>query len=736
MDDSSLDDFLGRMDHEYRAQFSLAAISQHAQLVNRLSGEQPVALSIVPEESELFTVTVVAFDYFAALSTITGILTSFGFDIQDAKAYTCKDQRKTTRDHGARRKGVSHNKAQIVDVFLAQYQGEVPINTTFQEHIEGALISAFQLLDQDRLYEARGAVNRRLAEGLSKMPRASLDLIARIEVTFDNTRSERWTVVNVYSKNSFAFLYAMSNALSLRGIYIHGMKTHSRGNKVHDTFLISDRQGARLEDEDKQRMVRSATTLIKRFTQYLPSAPDPAKAMEYFDRFLDKLLDQETPDQTLTLLSLTKKDNLGFLARLFGASDFLWEGFLRTRFDMLLPVLEDFHHTGRARSKSELELELAEWLTPLETFEQRRDTLNLWKDRETFRIGVRHLLEPQGGLSRFSSLLSNLAEVLLDRAYIECHAALTATHGTPCRETGEPCAFTICGLGKFGGRELGYASDLEVLFLYEGEGAATGTEPLDNAEYFDQLAESIMDFIRSRPEGIFHFDTRLRPFGSGAARLATPFDDFCSYYSATGEAEPFERQALNKLRWVAGNEALGLAAEKHRHQFVYSGEPWDFTTARDIRERQKRELVAPNAFNVKISAGGLIDIEYAVQYLQIVHGKSHEELRTPSTQAALEALGRLGLISRTDERECREAYVFLRALSDALRIVRGNAKDLILPKRDTEEYAFLARRLGYLDVDWKSAAEHLHDKIERYRHIAHAFFNNTIQHQDENHGNQ
>ena len=403
---------------------------------------------------------------------------------------------------------------------------------------------------------------------------------------------------------------------------------------------------------------------------------------------------------------------------------------------MLLPVLEDFHHTGRARSKSELELELAEWLTPLETFEQRRDTLNLWKDRETFRIGVRHLLEPQGGLSRFSSLLSNLAEVLLDRAYIECHAALTATHGTPCRETGEPCAFTICGLGKFGGRELGYASDLEVLFLYEGEGAATGTEPLDNAEYFDQLAESIMDFIRSRPEGIFHFDTRLRPFGSGAARLATPFDDFCSYYSATGEAEPFERQALNKLRWVAGNEALGLAAEKHRHQFVYSGEPWDFTTARDIRERQKRELVAPNAFNVKISAGGLIDIEYAVQYLQIVHGKSHEELRTPSTQAALEALGRLGLISRTDERECREAYVFLRALSDALRIVRGNAKDLILPKRDTEEYAFLARRLGYLDVDWKSAAEHLHDKIERYRHIAHAFFNNTIQHQDENHGNQ
>jgi glutamate-ammonia-ligase adenylyltransferase len=216
---------------------------------------------------------------------------------------------------------------------------------------------------------------------------------------------------------------------------------------------------------------------------------------------------------------------------------------------------------------------------------------------------------------------------------------MTTAYGVPCLETGKTCTFTICGLGKFGGREPGYASDLEVLFLYEGEGKTGGAESLDNADYFDRLAESIVDFIRSRPEGIFHFDTRLRPFGSGAARLATSFDEFCAYYSATGDAEPFERQALIKLRWVAGNEPLGYAAEEHRHRFVYSGEPWDFTIARDLRKRQQRELVAPNEFNVKISAGGLIDIEYAVQYLQIIHGTSHEELRTPSTQAALEVRG-------------------------------------------------------------------------------------------------
>ena len=122
----------------------------------------------------------------------------------------------------------------------------------------------------------------------------------------------------------------------------------------------------------------------------------------------------------------------------------------------------------------------------------------------------------------------------------------------------------------------------------------------------------------------------------------------------------------------------------------------------------------------------MIDIEYAVQYLQIVHGEAHEELRTPSTQAALEVLGRLGLISRENERKCREAYVFFRSLCDALRIVRGNAKDLILPKLNTNEYAFLARRMGYLDVDWEVAADHLYKEVEKHRHVANTFFRNTV----------
>jgi len=720
MNDFSADYFREQMSDEYCVQFSQAEISGHVKMINSLSGNKTVALSIVQGKSKMFTVTVTAVDYFSALSTITGVLTSFGFNIQDATAYTIAPREKTPRNE------VQNNKKYIIDVFIARYEGKSAIDEKFLEGIENGLTFLFQLLEESKFYEVRMSVNRWLAEGLSKITHIPLDLIAKIEVNFDNTLSEHWTIMNVYSKNSFAFLYAMSNALSLRGIYIYGIKTSSVGDDIHDTFLISDRRGYKLEDEHKQQTVRNAAVLIKRFTQYLPLAPDPAKAMEHFDRFLDKILDQDIPDQQSTFLSFSKKNNLDFLARFFGASDFLWEDFLRVRFDALLPVLEDFNRTGKTRTKSELNLELKEWLDPTHTFEERRDTLNVWKDRETFRIDVRHLLEPQGVLSRFSNSLSNLAEVLLDRAYVECGTALSAIHGLPRLKNGEPCAFTICGLGKFGGRELGYASDLEVLFIYQGQGVTTGAIPLDNAEYFDRLSESIMNFIYSRPEGIFHFDTRLRPFGDGAARLSTLFEEFCSYYSDCGQAEQFERQALNKLRWVAGDSALGLSVEEHGHRFVYSGSFWDFEAANNIRERQKRELVAPNTFNVKISAGGLIDIEYAVQYLQIVHGEAHEELRTPSTQAALEVLGRLGLISRENERECREAYVFFRSLSDALRIVRGNAKDLILPKLNTNEYAFLARRMGYLDVDWEVAADHLCKEVEKHRHVANTFFRNTI----------
>ena len=112
------------------------------------------------------------------------------------------------------------------------------------------------------------------------------------------------------------------------------------------------------------------------------------------------------------------------------------------------------------------------------------------------------------------------------------------------------------GMGKFGGSELGYASDIEVLVVYGGAGRSVGRDPLDNSEYFERLMQGLLQLIEAKQEGIFHIDVRLRPHGSQGS-LTNSLDEVQRYYSDRGQAAPFERQALIKLRYVAGDDELG-----------------------------------------------------------------------------------------------------------------------------------------------------------------------------------
>src|SRR6185436_20352026 len=144
--------------------------------------------------------------------------------------------------------------------------------------------------------------------------------------------------------------------------------------------------------------------------------------------------------------------------------------------------------------------------------------------------------------------------------------------------------------------------------------------------------------------GIFHLDVRLRPHG-GKSSLANVFEAGRDDCSPTGYAAPFERQALIKLRHIVGDVSLGRQMEAHRDSFVYGTDPWDIPGAVELRRQQLRQMVKPGQVNLKYSAGGLIDIEYAVQYLQVIHGHDHPSLRTPNTLQALAALVKEGLVS-------------------------------------------------------------------------------------------
>ncbi len=272
---------------------------------------------------------------------------------------------------------------------------------------------------------------------------------------------------------------------------------------------------------------------------------------------------------------------------------------------------------------------------------------------------------------------------------------------------------TVCALGKCGGRELGFASDIELMFIYNGNGDTSGPLVISTAEFYERLVALFIQSIEARREGIFQVDLQLRPYGK-AGSLAVSQDSFRRYFAPGGPAWPYEMQALVKLRPIAGNHGLGKTIVALRDELIYAEGAFDVSAMRAMRERQMRHLVSGGTFNAKFSPGGLVDVEYLIQGLQITNGARHASLRTTNIREAMHALADVGLLANDDYVRLRKAYTFLRWLIDGLRMVRGNARDLTVPTLDSDAIAFLARRMRY-SGDAGRLMEDLNDHTPRCR---------------------
>ena len=688
IDKAVVEDFFARMDEDYFSTFSPEEISTHIRMSCALDSKHRVQFRAAPDASQTggFDIVIAGFDYLSEFSIFCGLLSAFGLDIRAGDSYSFT------------RESVRSSPSRIVDVFSVSVKAGETFDEIKQLEFEKELQAFANLLAANEAGQARERLNRFLTERIEKMNEGLSGLLSPVEIQFDNRVSRDWTVMETHSEDAFAFLYAISNALAMQEIYIHKVRIRGADREVRNQFFIADRWGRKIEDVRAQERLRTAVAMIKQFTRFLPEAPDPGKAMRHFDQFLDKIAEQEFPDRALSFFAEAK--GMSLLAHLLGSSDFLWDDFLRIHFAELLPILEDL---SGSNSQS---LELPPEVREAATFEEKKRILNRFKDTKLFMIDAVHLLDPQVTLMNFSQSLTGLAEAVIGQAANICYEQLAGQRGRPAG------VFTVCGLGKFGGREMGYASDLELMFVHDGE----GTTP-----FFELLVRDVTEFIEACNMGIFRIDLRLRPYGEKGA-LSTLFEEFQKYYAASGQAAAFERQALIKLRWVAGDEALGRRVEAHRDTFCYSGAAWDWENALHLRRRQMRELVKPGQTNVKYSAGGIIDIEYAVQYLQLLNGKDHFELRVPNTLETLDQLRNLDIIGAPEYETLQAAYLFLRKLIDALRIVRGDASDLVLPEEASEEFKSLARRLGYREKDRSQGAALLAADIRRWMQKVHDHF--------------
>ncbi|MEX0724883.1 MAG: glutamine synthetase adenylyltransferase [Planctomycetaceae bacterium] len=699
----------------YTLVFTPDEIRAHAALFERLSDVNPTEVAIEKRDDETWRMTTVGYDCAGKLSVICGHLFVYGCDIVDGHLFVLP----TASAGGDRKDGGAlpaasgrgfTGRGKFISVFTVK-TSDAQRSDGIWTRLRDDLCDVMRMQQEGKRKEVQGILAKRAAEAVVDAVGLP-DSLLPVEIEIDNETSANHTLLRIRAEDTIGFLYELTNALAISGIHSVRVVIQSIGRRIDDTLWVTDNQGEKITDPQKQRELRTAIVLIKHFTHLLPRSPNPETALLHFQGFLEQLFGRD--DWVADIASLENTQVLDALAQLLGVSNFLWEDFLRLQHDNLFPVVKDVDALKQRKPRSELERGLDLDLADAKSPDEKRTRLNAWKDREMFRTDMRHILELVDEFGEFSEELTDVAEVTVDAAYRICNGELAARYGQPLLENGAPNRLCICALGKCGGRELGYASDIELMFVYDDAGKTTGPEIITATEYYIKLVELFSQAIQSRSEGIFHIDLRLRPYGR-AGSLAVAREAFEQYFRSDGPAWPYERQALVKLRPISGDLAFGEEIVALRDRLVYTGEPFDVNSMRAMRERQLRQLVTAGTINAKLTEGGLVDCEYLVQGLQITHGHRDPALRETNTLKAMTALKQKGILSEEDFSHLRDGYIFQRHLIDALRMVRGNAWDLTVPAPESEEFLFLARRLGYspgvheLQNDLQRHNEHIRD---------------------------
>lgn len=694
-----LENHLARLPERYFERFAPDQIMRHVEALSEVTAETPVVVQTAPHGDRGLDVTVLADDASWVFSMITGVLSSLGAQIESGDIFTYRSAPlgAAARRYSARalERELKRRRKRIIDHFRLSLDAGVDRNG-WCENLRQRLEAVFALLakgDADSLTAAKHRVNGMVAARLEELAAvAATPVLYPMTIAVDNA-DPLYTCLKVSSEDTPFFLYAFGTALSLRGNSIEQVRIQTRDNRIEDEIDIVDGQGRRIDDPKVLDQIRLSVLLTKQFTYFLPKAPEPYAALCRFEKLVDDLL--SLPEQGKWLDLLARPRIMGELAKLLGTSDFMWEDFIRLQYESLLPMLQPHVDDRTAfHSRHDLAERLTAKLAQGRRYEEKRDLLNAFKDREIFLIDLDHILTPGVDFLGLSARLTDLAELVVGAAGRLAYERLQRRFGTPRTVAGLEATYAIVGLGKLGGVALGYASDIELLFVYSDGGRTDGEEAIDNSEFFNRFAEETCRFITAKRDGIFDIDLRLRPYGADGP-LAVSLAVFCKYFGPRGPAHAYERLALVRMRAVAGDGELGRRLERLRDEMIYFSRSVDLEQLRELRQRQFEEKRRPGRLNAKFSPGALVDLEYDVQVLQVLYGREHESLRTPRVHEALKGLAGAQVITDEEARRLAEAYDFLRQLINGLRMLRGTAKDLYLPDPDADEYDHLARRMGY-----------------------------------------
>jgi glutamate-ammonia-ligase adenylyltransferase len=335
-----------------------------------------------------------------------------------------------------------------------------------------------------------------------------------------------------------------------------------------------------------------------------------------------------------------------------------------------------------------------------------------FRRRELLRIYLRDI-RGLGTIAEITEEISNLADAILEYALQIARQELNNRYGVPLetdeKNRSKQAEFCIVGLGKLGSKELNYASDIDLLFLYSNEGMTSGQGTrgaVTNREYFVKLAEFVRKLVGGNlgEGGAYRVDLRLRPNGRIGA-LAISLKEAVNYY--TNDARSWERQVLIRSRTCAGDAEIFKDFFKQVESNVFSKDETVENALRNVRlskEQINFEKTSDKGFDVKLGKGGIREIEFIAQALQLGKGGSDEWLRASHTLISLSRLADRKLLSESELTQLFDAYDFLRRLEHRLQMKNGLQTHLV--PFDLEKRLPIAQKMGfYFLADFQDALE-------------------------------
>jgi len=406
-------------------------------------------------------------------------------------------------------------------------------------------------------------------------------------------------------------------------------------------------------------------------------SPDPDEALNQFERFLSAA----GPRAGYIELVADNPRLLEGLVRLCAGGDLLTQ-LLITQPELLASLADPAALAGR-RTRAGLRAALAAVFAPGAAPGERRDRLRRIKQAEELTIVWRYLLGVTT-IERYAREMTALAEATLEAGWLLALGAQVERHGVPRDARGRFVPAVVVGVGKLGGRELTTGSDLDLFVVFDdpgpGDGTTDGDAPVDAHTFYSGAVERLAGALGDiTPAGVaFAVDLRIRP-GSKGSGFAAALDATERYYEDHGDL--WERQTLTRARLLLGDRGLGRRVRALLRRLVYSA-PLPRGALKEIGEVRTRMEVelgkeTPGRWHVKLGRGGLVDVEFLTQALQLVHGAKHPDVRRPSTTAALRGLARVDALPAARAATLAEDYRFLRRVSTALRLLGARPTDTL-----------------------------------------------------------